>query len=46
MDFFQLSQGLPDPFKLRILLTTGPAAQQVTFDLFVLFGLQFLVLVS
>jgi hypothetical protein len=46
MDFFQPPQGLPDPFKLRILFTTGPAAQKVISDLFLLPWFKFPVLIS
>jgi hypothetical protein len=46
LDFFKLPQGLPDPFKLRILFTTGPAAQKVTSDLFLLPWFKFPVLIS
>jgi hypothetical protein len=46
MDFFKLGHDLPDPLKLRKLFTTVPAAQKVTSDLFLLFGLQLSILVS
>jgi hypothetical protein len=45
VDFLQFSQGLPDPIKLCILFTTGPAAKKVISDLLLFSGLQFPVLV-
>jgi hypothetical protein len=46
MDFLKLAHHLPNSLKLRILFTAGPAAQKVISDPFLLFGLQFSILVS
>jgi hypothetical protein len=46
VDFFQPPQGFPDPFKLPILFTTGPAAQKVISDPLLLPWFKFPILIS